>query len=290
MGKTVLTKSLGAITVNEVKTNKCGVIPKNTELTEVWEASMWDGVSLVIYNGCEEFISTFKSSEIFIYSIPAEIVTSGKTTFTDVADGKTTELPSGTKATLIAQYGGTISGGETLYVNYNNVKGWLKTTEESSYEYVNGYPSEAEWVNDTDPVSDDNPDEAPVSSSDDNPDTTGDVAPPDPKPDQDQKEETKDNKSKGFNKLAIIIMCCIGAFAVAIAAVVTIILVNVGKKNKKAPAPAPAVVPEPEKTEPVNEEVEEEPALEEKPEPAPFPVKPVEDPEEKQKNEEKDNQ
>ena len=259
LGHTIVSKVTGAITATTVST-KCGDIPANTVLTDVWKASNWDQVSLIRYNNCEDFVETTFSSSIFLINFTHESSTKDSTTklYAD-PDLKNviTFIPEGEKYTFLACY--RICYCTPQYVEYNGTRGWLMSDEEMDKcnkmvaESSSNPAQESQESQKTDPVVTTPTEESTTNPfSDPKEDVVGDVAPNEETQDEDNTTETKKISTRD-----IIIMCCIGGIALAVVAIVTIVLVNKGKKKVEVASV---------ETPPVTEETPTEPIVEETPE------------------------
>ena len=226
LGEAVFKKSSrNLIAVTDVLT-KCGVIPANTIIDDVWDATAWDGTSKIKYNGCEDIVRTFRSSEFYYISQPIEETAyeDGKIYETGELKKELVSIPKDSKMQVMGRSG---NGGQTdvLYVEYNGVKGYY-----ASNSYVelmneqNANPQKPEPVE---------PTPEPIEPT---PEPAEDIEPIEPK------EDTKE--SKGMDTLTIVIICCVSAIAIALAAVTTIVLIN-KKKKKNAPVQTPESTSEP---------------------------------------------
>ena len=228
INKQVLTKtSSNMIAVTDVKTN-CGVIPANAIVKEKWTTTIWDQESVIEYNGCEDYVKSFRSHELYTLLTPMEssAYEDGKLYETGKLDKEIMTVPKDAKMSLIAE-SGEVGQFDVLYVEYNGTKGWY-----ASDSYVERMKNPTTG----DPTSD--PTIEPIIDPTTEPtnEPTQDVAPKD-----DPKDDT--SKSKGMDTSTIVIICCVSAVAIALAAVTTIVLVN--KKKKKVAFDAAVATEEP---------------------------------------------
>jgi flagellar basal body-associated protein FliL len=220
LGKTVLTKSSGYITVHSINTD-CGTIPANTLIEDAWTATAWDGVALLkLSNGCETFYRTFHSTNIYGLSEAKEMKATKEIEVYDNMDDLKViaTIPVDYGLTILARYSGVTSGGGTYYIDYNKTKGWI-----SGYEMM--VDGEGIKIEEIEKEEEKEEKENPVATEEQK------IAEKENKKKEAKKEETK-KQEKTTDTMTIVIMCCVGALAIAAGAGATILLVNKKKKAK----------------------------------------------------------
>lgn len=233
--KQVLTKSKTKYIAKYNLKTECGTIPENTIVDSPWTTTMWDGVSIISYHGCDTYVNTFKSSALYSLTDDStqETFATGKIYETARMEKTLTTVPEGATITLLASYDG-VGGPSTRYVEYNGVKGWF--IEDKYYDDIKANLPANEPIEEktSDPpveIPKETPTEQPTETPTEQPtETTGET----------KKDDSKE--SKGLDTLTIVLMCVIGALAIALAAVITIVLVN-KKKKAKPEAVAEEAVP-----------------------------------------------
>lgn len=208
--KILLPERADYIAKSDIKLS-CGTISKNKVVQIKYKTDIWSHKGLVEFNNCEELVDIFRSSELL--NVYKQNATSKKDLkIYEYAGNSGKELgiiPSGSEFLSIAAY--YIMGEEIgdIYVEYNDIRGWIKANF-NDYEVDENELENKEILD----ISSDSDDE-----------------------EIEEKEEIKENKTeiKKDKKQAksddYVLICVIVGVSVALSSLVTIIIMN--KKNNQ---------------------------------------------------------
>ena len=143
--KVLIENSTQYITMTDMKLS-CGTIPKNTIVVPAYNSDAWSHKSLIEYQGCKDLVENrFGTKEMTMINSTKEHSKAELTIYEFYGnEGKElAKIPTDTDFIIYAQNG--IQGDETvnIYVEYNDTKGWVKTTY-SNYSYVEDLDKELE--------------------------------------------------------------------------------------------------------------------------------------------------